>query len=260
MWDSEEDAQKWFDENVKPNLPPDIVPDRKLLPAPHGVHQIIPIVAGRSARRRCEGDRSQQQYRARRCESVAEPSRDALGDHRAEALCPTAGGRGGRARVLRRRVLGRARLTPDRGQLRESFESDVAIRHRGVPVRLGVRTLEDGMLLAWLEIGDAGSTRTLGKIVVGRAVVSGPVDLRVVLHDRGGSVVDGALPSDASGEHVEPLCVLPVRARQRQLVGLRQMEHDVGDGPAFAPGRPLPPASSRPSSSARVRSAGLPVR
>ena len=29
MWDSEEDAQNWFDENVKPNPPPDIVPDRK---------------------------------------------------------------------------------------------------------------------------------------------------------------------------------------------------------------------------------------
>ena len=28
MWESEEDAQRWFDENVKPNLPPDIVPNR----------------------------------------------------------------------------------------------------------------------------------------------------------------------------------------------------------------------------------------
>jgi hypothetical protein len=28
MWDSEEDGQRWFDENVKPNLPPDIVPTR----------------------------------------------------------------------------------------------------------------------------------------------------------------------------------------------------------------------------------------
>jgi hypothetical protein len=28
MWDSEEDSQRWFDENVKPNLPPDIVPTR----------------------------------------------------------------------------------------------------------------------------------------------------------------------------------------------------------------------------------------
>ena len=32
MWDSEEDAQKWFDENVKPNLPPDIVPNRQYFP------------------------------------------------------------------------------------------------------------------------------------------------------------------------------------------------------------------------------------
>lgn len=31
-WDSEEDAQKWFDENVKPNLPPDVVPDRQYFP------------------------------------------------------------------------------------------------------------------------------------------------------------------------------------------------------------------------------------
>ena len=32
MWDSEEDAQQWFDENVKPNLPPDIVPNRTYSP------------------------------------------------------------------------------------------------------------------------------------------------------------------------------------------------------------------------------------
>ena len=31
-WETEEDAQRWFDDNVKPNLPPDIVPDRKYLP------------------------------------------------------------------------------------------------------------------------------------------------------------------------------------------------------------------------------------
>ena len=28
MWDSEDEAQAWFDEHVKPNLPPDIVPTR----------------------------------------------------------------------------------------------------------------------------------------------------------------------------------------------------------------------------------------
>ena len=28
MWDSEAQAQSWFDVNVKPNLPPDIVPTR----------------------------------------------------------------------------------------------------------------------------------------------------------------------------------------------------------------------------------------
>jgi hypothetical protein len=32
MWESEEDGQKWFDENVKPNLPPEIVPDRRYYP------------------------------------------------------------------------------------------------------------------------------------------------------------------------------------------------------------------------------------
>ena len=32
FWESEEDGQKWFDENVKPNLPPDVVPDRKFFP------------------------------------------------------------------------------------------------------------------------------------------------------------------------------------------------------------------------------------
>jgi heme-degrading monooxygenase HmoA len=31
-WESEEDSEKWFDENVKPNLPPGIVPDRTFHP------------------------------------------------------------------------------------------------------------------------------------------------------------------------------------------------------------------------------------
>ena len=59
-------------------------------------------------------------------------------------------------------------------------------------------------------------------------------------HDRGRSVVDVALPLDAAGEHVEPLGEMALRARERQLVGLREMEHDVGDGPSLAPCRPLP--------------------
>ena len=32
IWESEEDGEKWFDENVKPNLPPDIAPDRTYYP------------------------------------------------------------------------------------------------------------------------------------------------------------------------------------------------------------------------------------
>jgi hypothetical protein len=32
MWDSEDEAQRWFDENVKPALPPDIVPTRTYYP------------------------------------------------------------------------------------------------------------------------------------------------------------------------------------------------------------------------------------
>ena len=32
IWDSEEDAQRWFDVNVKPNLPPEIVPTRTYYP------------------------------------------------------------------------------------------------------------------------------------------------------------------------------------------------------------------------------------
>ena len=32
IWESEEDGQTWFDDNVKPNLPPDIVPNRTYHP------------------------------------------------------------------------------------------------------------------------------------------------------------------------------------------------------------------------------------
>jgi heme-degrading monooxygenase HmoA len=32
VWESEEDGKNWFDENVKPNLPPDIIPDRRYYP------------------------------------------------------------------------------------------------------------------------------------------------------------------------------------------------------------------------------------
>lgn len=32
VWESEEDGKKWFDENIKPNLPPDITPDRRYYP------------------------------------------------------------------------------------------------------------------------------------------------------------------------------------------------------------------------------------
>jgi hypothetical protein len=32
VWESEEDGQKWFDENVKLKLPPDVVPDRTYHP------------------------------------------------------------------------------------------------------------------------------------------------------------------------------------------------------------------------------------
>jgi len=31
-WESEEDAQTWFEANVKPNLPPGVVPDRQYHP------------------------------------------------------------------------------------------------------------------------------------------------------------------------------------------------------------------------------------
>lgn len=29
VWESEEDGQRWFEENVKPNLPEGVVPDRR---------------------------------------------------------------------------------------------------------------------------------------------------------------------------------------------------------------------------------------
>ena len=32
IWESEEDGQSWFEANVKPNLPPDIVPNRTYHP------------------------------------------------------------------------------------------------------------------------------------------------------------------------------------------------------------------------------------
>ena len=32
IWESEADGQAWFDKNVKPNLPPEIKPDRKYFP------------------------------------------------------------------------------------------------------------------------------------------------------------------------------------------------------------------------------------
>ena len=32
VWDTEKDGTKWFDESVKPNLPPGIIPDRKYYP------------------------------------------------------------------------------------------------------------------------------------------------------------------------------------------------------------------------------------
>lgn len=36
-WESEEDGRAWFEENVRPNLPPEIVPDRKYFP----LHSIV---------------------------------------------------------------------------------------------------------------------------------------------------------------------------------------------------------------------------
>jgi hypothetical protein len=32
IWESEADGKRWFEENVKPNLPPGIVPDRRYYP------------------------------------------------------------------------------------------------------------------------------------------------------------------------------------------------------------------------------------
>jgi hypothetical protein len=32
VWESEEDGQTWFEENVEPNLPPDVVPNRQYFP------------------------------------------------------------------------------------------------------------------------------------------------------------------------------------------------------------------------------------
>lgn len=32
VWESEEDGVNWFDKNVKPNLPPGVVPDRRYSP------------------------------------------------------------------------------------------------------------------------------------------------------------------------------------------------------------------------------------
>jgi hypothetical protein len=32
MWETEEDGQRWFDEKVKPILPPDVVPNRTYHP------------------------------------------------------------------------------------------------------------------------------------------------------------------------------------------------------------------------------------
>jgi hypothetical protein len=32
IWETEDDGRAWFEENVKPNLPPDIVPDRQYFP------------------------------------------------------------------------------------------------------------------------------------------------------------------------------------------------------------------------------------
>ena len=32
VWESEAQGQKWFDENVKPNLPPGVVSDRRYFP------------------------------------------------------------------------------------------------------------------------------------------------------------------------------------------------------------------------------------
>lgn len=47
VWESEEDGHKWFDENVKRNLPPDIVPNRRYFPL-HTAFTNAPAVPARS--------------------------------------------------------------------------------------------------------------------------------------------------------------------------------------------------------------------
>lgn len=42
VWESEEDGQKWFDENVEPNLPPDIIPNRRYFP----LHTALVVLGG----------------------------------------------------------------------------------------------------------------------------------------------------------------------------------------------------------------------
>ena len=60
------------------------------------------------------------------------------------------------------------------------------------------------------------------------------------LHHRGRAVVDVALPVEATRERLEALGEAALRAGDRELVGLREVEHDVGDRPALAPRRPMP--------------------
>ena len=40
VWESEEDGQTWFEQNVKPNLPPDVVPDRTYFPLHTAFHEV----------------------------------------------------------------------------------------------------------------------------------------------------------------------------------------------------------------------------
>ena len=47
MWDFEEDGQRWFDENVKPNLPPDIVPVRTYYPLHSALGRAVLTESGR---------------------------------------------------------------------------------------------------------------------------------------------------------------------------------------------------------------------
>jgi hypothetical protein len=37
VWETEDDGNRWFNEGVKPNLPPDVVPDRTF----HPIHTAI---------------------------------------------------------------------------------------------------------------------------------------------------------------------------------------------------------------------------